>query len=57
MVGQDMRMLHWEGNWSNYQMQGGMTVPFTGEVAWTKPEGRKPYFVGSVTALSYKNSL
>lgn len=57
MVGKDMRMLPWEGHWSNYQTQGGMTVPLTGEVAWIKPEGRKPYFIGNVTALNYKNSL
>jgi len=53
MVGKNMLMLPWEGNWSNYRTQDGMTVPLTGEVAWIKPEGRKPYFLGTVTSLTY----
>jgi len=56
MVGKDMVMLPWEGRWSNYQMRGGMMVPITGEVAWLRPEGRKPYFIGSVTSLTYEFS-
>lgn len=53
MNGKDMVMHPWEGNWSNYQTRDGMTVPFTGEVAWIKPEGRRPYFIGTVTSLTY----
>jgi hypothetical protein len=56
MVGKDVLMLPWEGNWSNYQTQGGLTVPFTGEVAWIKPEGRKSYFIGTVSALHHEFS-
>ena len=56
MVGKEMRMLPWEGRWSNYQARDGMTVPFTGEVAWVRPEGRTSYFVGCVTALAYEFS-
>jgi len=52
-VGKEMVMLPWEGNWSNYQLRDGMTVPFTGEVAWLRPAGRKPYFRGTITALAY----
>lgn len=55
-VGNEMVMLPWEGHWSNYQVIGGMTVPLTGEVAWIRPEGRKPYFVGTVTSLTYEFS-
>lgn len=55
-VGNEMVMIPWEGHWSNYQVIGGMTVPLTGEVAWIRPEGRKPYFVGTVTALTYEFS-
>ncbi|MGL4235641.1 DUF6920 family protein [Tabrizicola sp.] len=44
----------WEGRWSDYQRQGGMLVPMTGEVAWVLPEGEKPYWRGRVTALSYR---
>lgn len=54
MVGKEMVMLPWEGRWSNYQARDGMTVPFTGEVAWVWPEGRKPYFLGTVTSLTYE---
>ena len=53
MNGKGMVMHPWEGNWSNYQTRDGMTVPFTGEVAWIKPEGRRPYFLGTVTSLTY----
>lgn len=56
MVGKEMVMLPWEGRWSNYQARNGMTVPLTGEVAWLRPEGRKPYFLGTVTSLTYEFS-
>ncbi len=57
MVGKKVHMLPWVGRWSNYQTQGGMTVPFTGEVAWIQSEGRRSYFMGTVTALRYEFSL
>lgn len=56
LVGKDMHMLPWEGRWSNYKIHAGMTVPFTGEVAWVRPEGRNSYFHGSVSALNYEFS-
>lgn len=52
-VGKDMVMAPWEGNWSDYRERDGMTLPFTGEVAWVRPEGRKSYFLGTVTSLTY----
>ena len=54
VAGKNMVMLPWEGSFSNYQTHNGMTVPFSGEVAWMRPEGRKPYFVGNVIGLAYK---
>ena len=54
MVGDKMVMAPWEGVWSNYQVRDGVQVPFTGEVAWMRPEGRKPYFIGTVTALTFE---
>jgi hypothetical protein len=54
MVGDKMVMAPWEGIWSNYRSHDGVRVPFTGEVAWIRPQGRKPYFVGTVTALSFE---
>ena len=56
MVGKKMVMAPWEGIWSNYQTRDGVQVPFTGEVAWMRPEGRKPYFVGTVTSLTFEFS-
>jgi hypothetical protein len=56
MVGKEMVMIPWEGNWSDYRSRDGMTIPFTGEVAWLRPEGRKSYFRGTVTSLSYEFS-
>jgi hypothetical protein len=54
MVGDKLVMAPWEGIWSNYQAVDGVQVPFTGEVAWMRPEGRKPYFIGTVTALAFE---
>jgi len=54
IVGDKMVMAPWEGNFSNYQTHDGVTVPLTGEVAWLRPEGRKSYFVGTVTSLTYE---
>ncbi len=56
MVGDKMIMAPWEGIWSNYQARDGMLVPFTGEVAWMRPEGRRPYFVGTVSSLTFEFS-
>jgi len=55
-VGEDgaMVMLPWECNLSGYSPHDGMLVPTRGEVAWMRPEGRKPYFVGKVKALRYE---
>ncbi len=54
MVGKDIVMAPWEGRWSDYRLHDGMQVPFTGEVAWMRPEGRGPYFVGTVSALRFE---
>lgn len=43
----------WEGRWSDYQWRDGMRVPMAGEVAWLLPEGRKPYWRGTIRSLSY----
>ena len=56
MVGKEMVMVPWEGRWSNYQAREGMIVPMTGEAAWLRPEGRRPYFLGTVTSLIYEFS-
>jgi hypothetical protein len=56
-VGDRVVMRPWEGRFSNYQMQAGMRVPMTGEVAWLLPEaegGRQPYWRGTVTSIRYE---
>jgi hypothetical protein len=35
-------------------VQDGLRVPFTGEVAWLLPEGRRTYWRGSITTLAYE---
>ena len=54
MVGDTMVMAPWEGNSSNYRWHQGVQVPFTGEEAWMRPEGRKPYFIGTITTLAFE---
>jgi hypothetical protein len=53
-VNKTIVMTPWEGRWSNYQRRDGMQVPMTGEVAWLTPEGRKPYWRGTITKLQYE---
>lgn len=47
-------MTPWEGRWSNVQLRDGMRVPMTGEVAWLTPQGRKPYWRGTIESLHYE---
>ncbi len=47
-------MRPWEAYFSNYQEQGGMWVPMTGEVVWITPQGRKPYWRGTITAMAFE---
>ena len=53
-VGGRVEPTPWEGRWSDYAERDGMVVPLTGEVAWLLPEGRKPYWRGTITALRYE---
>jgi hypothetical protein len=57
--GDQIVMRAWEGRFTNYQTQAGMRVPMSGEVAWLLPAeegGRKPYWRGTVTSISYEFS-
>jgi hypothetical protein len=55
-VGGQIVATPWEGRWSNTQLRHGMRVPLSGEVAWLTPQGRKPYWQGTITALDYEFS-
>ena len=50
VVGNEMVMLAWDCNVSNYQLRHGMMVPTRGEAG----KGSKPYFVGDLTSLVYE---
>jgi hypothetical protein len=54
MVGDKVVMMPWECSLSDYREHGGMTIPFTGEAAWILPEGRRPYFRGTITSLNHE---
>jgi len=54
MVGKAIVMMPWEGRMSNYQMRNGMYVPLTCEAAWLRPEGRAPYWRGTISSLNYE---
>jgi hypothetical protein len=54
MVGNKVVMMPWECSMSDYAVRDGMTVPITGEAAWMRPEGRKPYFHGTIRSLTYE---
>jgi hypothetical protein len=54
LVGSTMIMMPWECSLSGYQPCGGILVPLHGEAAWMRPEGRRPYFRGTITSLSYE---
>jgi len=54
MVGGKVVMMPWECRLSDYQQRDGMTVPIAGEAAWIRPEGRKPYFRGTISSVSYE---
>ncbi|MGA1411773.1 MAG: DUF6920 family protein [Prochlorotrichaceae cyanobacterium] len=43
----------WEGRFWDYQRWGQMLIPLQGEVAWLLPEGRCPYWRGTLTSVDY----
>jgi hypothetical protein len=54
LVGGKLVMMPWECRLSDYQLRDGMSVPSTGEAAWIRPEGRRPYFRGTITSVNYE---
>ena len=53
-VGDKVVMMPWECTFSHYERSDGMSVPTTGEASWMWPEGRRPYFRGTITSLKYE---
>ena len=54
LVGNTLILMPWECSLSDYRMRNGILVPLCGEAAWIRPEGRQPYFRGTVTSLDYE---
>ncbi len=52
--GKSIVTMPWEVRLSNYQERGGMLVPLSGEAAWLRPEGRAPYFRGTIASVTYE---
>ncbi len=46
-------MTPWEGRWSDVKQHGDMRLPMTGEAAWLTPQGREPYWRGTITSLRH----
>lgn len=53
-VGDSSVATPWEGRWTRYEARAGMLIPVEGEVAWLLPEGRQPYWRGTVTETVYE---
>lgn len=43
----------WEGRMFDYQRRNGMLIPVQGEVAWITPQGRLPYWRGTITDVEH----
>jgi hypothetical protein len=55
-VGEQTVMTPWEGQWFDFEWRDGLRVPTRGEVAWLLPEGRKPYWRGTVSAMHVESA-
>lgn len=44
----------WEGRMFNYQRRDGLLIPLDGEVAWLTPQGRLPYWRGTIAEIAYQ---
>ena len=53
-MGRAIVMMPWEVRMAGYQIREGMCVPLYGEAAWLTPQGRKPYFRGTIASVAYE---
>lgn len=44
----------WAGRFWDYQRRDGVLVPIEGEVAWLLPEGRRPYWRGTIERIAFE---
>jgi hypothetical protein len=54
IVGKMIVLTPWEGRFSDYQVRNGMRVPLTAEASWLSPQGRRPYWRGTIASLAYE---
>ncbi len=54
LLGKTVVPTPWEGRWSNYQERDGMLIPLSGEASWIFPEGRTPYWRGTITTSQFE---
>jgi hypothetical protein len=54
-VGDKVIPTPWEGRMFDYQRRNGLLVPVQGEVAWLTPEGRLPYWRGTIQELRFQH--
>ena len=53
-VGKEIVQMPWESRVSGYTEREGMRVPSTGEAAWLTPQGRRPYWRGTIATATYE---
>ncbi len=53
-MGKAVVMMPWEVLMASYQVREGMRIPLYGEAAWLTPQGRKPYFRGTIASVAYE---
>jgi len=46
--------LPWARRFGSYERRDSMHIPLAGKVAWILAEGRKPYWRGRITKLTYE---
>ena len=53
-VGKEIVQMPWESRLSDYTEREGMRVPSAGEAAWLTPQGRRPYWRGTIACATYE---
>lgn len=53
-VDKELVVVPCQGCFWDFEFREGMLVPLEGEVAWILPEGRKPYWSGSIRRIEYE---
>jgi hypothetical protein len=54
MVGNRVVPTPWEARCADYQQRNGMLVPLDAETSWLQPDGRQPYWRGTIKSIAYE---